>query len=466
MNAVRRPGLARALTFAAWLVLASACDRSGSGGATAVPGNAAKGPAGESAPATAAVARSTTAAAGTATGNVAAANVAAGNAAAASTAAGNTATGNATTGNAATDRAAVETTGPLRIGYPQDGTLFPPEIVAPTFAWQGGGEVSRWEVVVRDDAGAEVAREQVGERRWRPSEDLWKRVKERSAERDATVTVAPAASSAGVAPVAAKDAGSPGSAAVRIRTSKDPVGDSLFYREVPLPFLEAVQDPSRIRWRYGTIDMPDGPPIVLKDLPVCGNCHSFADDGSVLGLDVDYGNDKGAYGILPVSSHMVMDDSKIITWADFRRQDDELTFGLLSRVSPTGRYVVSTVKDRSVFVAMPDLMISQLFFPIKGILVVYDRETKKFAALPGADDPAWVQTNAAWSPDGKELVFARAKAYRTERIEQQNAALLDQKDIPEFTVERRPFLYDTTRSRSPAGRAARRPRSKARRRTA
>jgi len=73
---------------------------------------------------------------------------------------------------------------------------------------------------------------------------------------------------------------------------EDPVGDSLFYREVPLPFLEAVQDPSRIRWRYGTIDLEEGRRIVLQNLPVCGNCHSFADNGSVLGLDVDYGNDK------------------------------------------------------------------------------------------------------------------------------------------------------------------------------
>jgi len=29
-----------------------------------------------------------------------------------------------------------------------------------------------------------------------------------------------------------------------------------------------------------------GPPIVLQNLPVCGNCHSFADNGSLLGLDV------------------------------------------------------------------------------------------------------------------------------------------------------------------------------------
>ena len=230
----------------------------------------------------------------------------------------------------------------FRITYPQDGTLFPPEIVAPTFLWTGGPESdSQWSITVLDDAGDEIVSASSGEPRWRPSEEDWKTIKERSLERDAEVTVSAASGT---------------SAAVKIRTSKDAVGDSLFYREVPLPFLKAVQDPSKIRWRFGTIDLEDGPPIVLQDLPVCGNCHSFADDGSVLGLDVDYGNDKGGYGILPVSSHMVMDDETIISWADYKKTDGEVTFGLLSRVSPTGRYVVSTVKDRSVFVALDDLI--------------------------------------------------------------------------------------------------------------
>jgi tetratricopeptide (TPR) repeat protein len=332
------------------------------------------------------------------------------------------------------DRAAAPATAGLRFTYPQEGTLFPPEIVAPTFTWQdAAGDGARWDVVVRDAAGGEIWQESVDAPRWRPAEDRWADIKQKSRERDAEVTVTRTGA-----------AGAP-SARVRFRTSKDPVGDALFYREVPLPFLKAVQDPSKIRWRYGTIDAVDGPPIVLSNLPVCGNCHSFADDGSVLGLDVDYGNDKGAYGILPVSEQMVMSDDKIITWADYERDDGDLTFGLLSRVSPTGRYVISTVKDRSVFVAMPDLMISQLFFPIKGILVVYDRETGEFAALPGADDPQYVQTNAAWSPDTKEIVFARARAHKSERLEQQNAALLDAKDVPEFTVEKKPFLYDLYR---------------------
>lgn len=326
----------------------------------------------------------------------------------------------------------------LRITYPMEGTLFPPDSVAPTFVWEDEtGNADRWEIVVRDDTGADVLRASADTTRWRPSEDDWKKIKQRSMERDAEVTVT---SVSRTKPAAASPA-----TRVRIRTSKDEVGDSLFYREVPLPFLKAVQDPSRIRWRFGTIDEQAGPPVVLKNLPVCGNCHSFADDGSTLGLDVDYGNDKGAYAIMPVSKHMVLNDPKIITWSDYKRGDGELTFGLLSRVSPTGRYVISTVKDRSVFVAIPDIMFSQLFFPIKGMLVVYDRETKEFTALPGADDPKYVQTNAVWSPDGKYIVFARAKAYHAKKIEQQNAVLVDKKDVPEFTVDKKPFRYDLYR---------------------
>jgi tetratricopeptide (TPR) repeat protein len=56
-----------------------------------------------------------------------------------------------------------------------------------------------------------------------------------------------------------------------------------------------------------------------------------------------------------------------------------------------------------------------------------------------------VQSNAVWSPDGKEIVFARAKAYHAGRLDQQNNALVDEKDVPEFTVEKKPFLYDLYR---------------------
>ena len=327
--------------------------------------------------------------------------------------------------------------------YPADQTLFPPDIVAPTFLWRPGFPTKGpWEVTVIDATGHPFVRERTEHPRWLPERDLWNEIKRVSTGQNVEVRVRNLGSGSGEDSATETAATS---ATIRISTSTDPVGDSLFYREVPLPFLKAVQDPSKIRWRYGTIDMEDGPPIVLENLPVCGNCHSFADNGSVLGLDVDYGNDKGGYGLLPVSSHMVMDDESIISWSDYKRDDGELTFGLLSRVSPTGRYVISTVKDRSVFVARDELMISQLFFPIKGILVVHDRETGKFFALPGADDPRYVQTNPVWSPDGKEILFARTEAHPDDKLDRPKAALLDFSDVREFTRDGEPFRYDLYR---------------------
>jgi Flp pilus assembly protein TadD len=329
-----------------------------------------------------------------------------------------------------------ETYGRLEIKYPLDQTLFPPEIVAPTFVWsdQTDGVVA-WKVLVRADGEETVERFSTTEPRWRASAEDWAGIKQRSSEHDIEIAV--------VGVDRREKARS--AATVSIRTSVDPVGDSIFYREVPLPFIDAVRDPSRIRWRFGSIDSEDRPPIVLENLPVCGNCHSFSHDGSVLGLDVDYGNDKGAYAILPVSKQMVLDDEKIITWSDYRRDDGEATFGLLSQVSPDGRYVISTVKDRAVFVATPEIAFSQLFFPIKGILVVYDRETRSFTPLPGADDPEYVQSNPTWSPDGRYVVFARTKAYRKASIANARSVLLNEKDVPEFVERKEPFKFDLYR---------------------
>jgi Flp pilus assembly protein TadD len=329
-----------------------------------------------------------------------------------------------------------EPSGGIEIKYPLDQTLFPPEIVAPTFVWSDStAGVEKWTVLLRFDDTDEVLRFPTVEPRWRPSEADWATIKQRSVERDAQLAIVGVGAKAEAA----------SAATVRIRTSRDPVGDSIFYREVPLPFLTAVQDPSRIRWRFGSIDSKDRPPIVLEDLPVCGNCHSFSSNGAVLGLDVDYGNDKGAYAVLPVSKQMVLDDEKIITWSDYKKNDGEATFGLLSRVSPDGRYVISTVKDRAVFVATPDIWFSQLFFPIKGILVVYDTEKGTYRSLPGADDPEYVQSNPTWSPDGKSIVFARTKAYRREALAKATDVLLSEKDVPEFVNDKQPFKFDLYR---------------------
>jgi tetratricopeptide (TPR) repeat protein len=327
--------------------------------------------------------------------------------------------------------------GRLTLLYPFDAAAFPPEIPAPTFRWADPQPAAdTWIIAVDFDGGVRMTAG-VRTNEWKPTDDQWQEIKRRSTEKQARVTVL---SVQGSDPKRILSAGN-----VTFSTSRDEVGAPIFYRDVPLPFIDAVKDPSQIRWRFGPISSKETPRVVLEKLPVCGNCHSFSADGSVLGLDIDYANDKGSYAIAPVASEIILDKGKIITWSDYQREDKEPTFGLLSQVSPDGRYVVSTVKDRSVFVAMPDLAFSQLFFPLQGILAFYDRTSSQFAALPGADDRSLVQSNPSWNPDGKTLFFARAKARKLTNLRNKDMALLTSEDCKEFTEGGEIFRYDIYR---------------------
>jgi tetratricopeptide (TPR) repeat protein len=101
----------------------------------------------------------------------------------------------------------------------------------------------------------------------------------------------------------------------------------------------------------------------------------------------------------------------------------------MSQVSPDGRHVVTSIADpgpgqsdyqrrqapqdlrQNYYVAnFRDYRFLQVFYPTRGILAWYSRETGRLEPLPGADDPRYVHTNAVWTPDGKSLVFARAEA--------------------------------------------------------
>ena len=164
-------------------------------------------------------------------------------------------------------------------------------------------------------------------------------------------------------------------------------------------------------------------------------------------MEVDSGNQKGGYTIAPVTQEIVLDPTKILDWNEYKRNDGQPTFGLLCQISPDGRYVAGTVKDRALALYQADLMFSQLFFLVKGITAIYDRETKTISALPGADDPEYVQTNATWSPDGKYIVFARSrsKAFETETMRKTKSLIVPQQEGEAFLKGGKTFLFDLYR---------------------
>jgi tetratricopeptide (TPR) repeat protein len=323
------------------------------------------------------------------------------------------------------------------IMYPHDATIFPPEIPPPSFRWRDTSSASKWLVTCRFIGSKDKINAFTDHQEWEPSEKQWENIKKYSQKFRAILTVS------GFKGTIFRSIKSRNE--ISFTTSDDSVGNPLFYREVILPFSDAVKDPSKIRWRFGSIRNRQSPPVVLENLPVCGNCHSFSSDGKTLGMDVDYANDKGAYAVTGVEQITTLSNDNIISWSDYKRDENDPTFGLLSQVSPDGRFVVSTVKDRSVFVAKPDLAFSQLFFPIQGILAIYSRVTGTFTALPGADNPQLVQSNPSWSPDGKYIVFARRDVYHLKKLHDKAKALLTPDECSEFLNNQTLFRYDLYR---------------------
>jgi len=326
---------------------------------------------------------------------------------------------------------------PLKILNPADNTVFPPDLAPPTLVWEDeGASVDTWLVQVMFTDQASPLHVLAQQPSWTPTPAQWTAIRQHSVKTPAKVDIIG---------FQCDHPGMPKSTGhVTLHTSRDPVAAPIFYREVNLPFVDAVKDPSKIRWRFGTVSSLDKPPVVLENLPVCGNCHSFSQDGRTLGMDVDYANSKGSYVLTQTAETMNLATTDIITWNDFKKEDKRQTFGLLSQVSPDGNLTISTVKDRSIFVPAPDLAFSQLFFPIQGILAVYNRQTEEYRELPGASDPNYVQSNPVWSPDGQTVIFARTKAYRLKNSSS-HSVLLSEEECAEFLQKKKPFKYDLFR---------------------
>jgi len=330
----------------------------------------------------------------------------------------------------------------LEIAAPSPGSLFPLDMVAPTFFFHDPDPASSLWLVEASSAGeadrifvltdGRLVPEEIdprcgthqGEdpaadsaltvRSWTPTDGLWRRITA-VPEKDVVITVNGFAGPSGTKPpdrIALLSRG-----AVTVRVSRDPVGAPIFYRDVPLMptsndqgVIKPLADGALplVEWRLRDLSRPRSR-IVLKDMPTCANCHSFSQDGRVLGMDMDGpSGDKGAYALAPVAPRLVIGKEMMFSWNAI--DPGRGTFGLFSRVSPDGRFVVSSVKESLFVTNYLDYRFLQTFYPTRGLLAVYSRATGAIALLPGADDPAYVQANPVWTPDGRTIVFLRAPA--------------------------------------------------------
>ena len=329
----------------------------------------------------------------------------------------------------------------VTVDYPAEGAIFPPDIAAPTILWHDATAADRWLIDVSFGEGGgrlaalvpgdppaqgDIDKRCISERNeiyqptpyqatarsWKPDRTTWEMMKRLSAGQPARVAVYGFRGAESERPLS--------DGLVTLTTSRDPVGAPIFYRDVPLmpsQTEEGVIKPLAkgalplINWRLRDIGREESR-ILLQDMPTCANCHSFSADGKTLGLDVDGPQgDKGAYAIVPVARRTVIRDQDVMTWNAYPGMKTGLnTLGFLSRVSPDGQHVLSTINEALYVRNFWNYKFNQVFYPTRGILACYDRASGKIQALPGADDPRYVHCDPVWSPDGGTIVFARATA--------------------------------------------------------
>jgi hypothetical protein len=265
----------------------------------------------------------------------------------------------------------------VSIDYPQEGSIFPPEITPPTFLWRDSEpRAKRWVVQVTfadhtdalrvevpgepmrvgeldPEAGPmnellELTPRQKGTRTWKPDADTWTKIKQHSVQLPVVITIAGFADETRQSPVSA--------GSVTISTSADPVGAPIFYRDVPLMLWPKTEKGAiqplppfaipLIKWKLRNIGETESR-TVMEKLPTCANCHSFSADGKTLGIDLDGPkNDKGLYAIVPVAKEMTIRNDNVIRWSSFRRtprtrsSDPSVKrFGFMSQISPDGQYL-------------------------------------------------------------------------------------------------------------------------------
>lgn len=287
--------------------------------------------------------------------------------------------------------------GGIHLYLPRDESVLAPDMASVLFDWGGATPPHMY---AEFSGGGRRVVAVVDTLPWEPPRHVWRAVRESFAGETFRARL-----------LKTQDGAVTASGGVTLAFSADPFDARVMFMQIPLPFLRAQHNPRLTRWRMADVSSYDEPSTVLSDLPYCANCHAFSRDGSVFGLDMDYRKDKGGYVLKDVSASMDIDSNDVFSWSDYRPGKDATgvkTMGLFSKISPDGRKVMGTVKERSFFFAIDDVDYSQLFFPIRGHLAWYSRDDGLIRPLPGADSPEFVQTGPAWSPDGKTIAFSRA----------------------------------------------------------
>ncbi len=332
---------------------------------------------------------------------------------------------------------------PIAIDYPIDGTVFPPELTAPAFQWRDAAVgATHWTIEVTFADGSPALRIQtpgdrmrVGDvdpraiaetnelprlsaqraaaRVWRPHPQTWDVIKSQSVKGPATVTISGLGSGNELL----------SSGRISISTSRRPGRRAHF---LPGRASDALRDREGRHQAAG----PEAPAATSPG--GCATSRSHAAAWSWKGSTpaptatrspatakrwawtwTDPTTTRGCTRSSPSRPRMSIRNRDVISWKTFRDQTAaDKTIGFMSQVSPDGLYVVTATQGRILRRELQGLPFPPGLLSDARNTGLLQPADGRMRALPGADDPRYVQANAVWSPDGRYLVFVRARRPR------------------------------------------------------
>lgn len=282
----------------------------------------------------------------------------------------------------------------LQIVYPEDGSLFPPNLCAPSVEWEDPRN-NLWQVSVTVGEDGETETFVTTSKTWRFPAKLWERVRRDAVTRDAKVQVK------GVKRNEAGERTGPVQASemVRFRMSRDPADNYIVYRLVVPPF-SSIKTPDL----FVRDIRKDEPKLFLSvRRKYCVNCHCFSSkqgNTGKLSLQVrslaavgeklpvylgvyDIDRDSGYRVQLPFEIQMT-------TFMDWSPDHNRLAFSA----------------NQKIVALEPVLYETQLAGMSTSDIAICDLTRNEAYLLPGASDPNMLEIYPKWSPDGDRIVFS------------------------------------------------------------
>ena len=281
----------------------------------------------------------------------------------------------------------------LRISYPRDGTIFPPNLCEPCLEWDDGVN-DLWQVTVGISGMSPRWRFVTTERRWWFPPEMWGVIRHKAVEHDAWIQVKGVRRGIRSAVQASQR--------VHFRISRWPADEAIVYRLVAPPFNTRSTPDTFVR----DLRSFETRPFLLGRRSYCFNCHTFSSKTGTrgrVGLQVRYM--AGGYE-LPVYFG-VYDIEEKRGWKVRLPFDIQMT--TFMAWAPDQRKLAFSANQQLVTLS-PVVCETQFAGEPTSDIAIYDMSQNTAYLLPGASDPDLLEIYPRWSPNGESIVYCSAPA--------------------------------------------------------